>query len=61
MTDWLPELAEQAVVAWFREKQRTCTAILCANDSLALGAINRLQRLGLDVPGDISVVGSSIQ
>lgn len=57
VTDWLPELAEQAVVAWFREKKRTCTAILCANDSLALGAINGLQRLGLDVPGDISVVG----
>ncbi len=57
VTDWLPELAEQAVVSWFREKKRTCTAILCANDSLALGAINGLQRLGLAVPGDISVVG----
>ncbi|WP_252321275.1 MULTISPECIES: LacI family DNA-binding transcriptional regulator [Symbiopectobacterium] len=57
VTDWLPELAEQAVVSWFREKKRTYTAILCANDSLALGAISGLQRLGLDVPGDISVVG----
>ncbi|MGL9734191.1 MAG: hypothetical protein ACR5LD_07765 [Symbiopectobacterium sp.] len=35
VTDWLPELDEQAVVAWFREKT-TCTAILCANNSLAL-------------------------
>ncbi|WP_440866019.1 LacI family DNA-binding transcriptional regulator [Symbiopectobacterium purcellii] len=57
VADWLPELAEQAVVSWFREKKRTCTAILCANDSLELGAINGLQRLGLEVPGDISVVG----
>ncbi|MGX8941002.1 LacI family DNA-binding transcriptional regulator [Symbiopectobacterium sp. Eva_TO] len=39
VTDWLPELAEQAVVSWFREKKRTCTAILCANDSLALGVL----------------------
>lgn len=57
VTDWLPELAEQAVVDWFQAQKRTCTAILCANDSLALGAISGLQRLGLAVPGDVSVIG----
>ena len=33
------------------------TAICCANDLLALGAMNRLQERGLDVPGDVSVAG----
>lgn len=57
VTDWLPELAEQAVVAWFADKTRYPTAILCANDSLALGAIQGLTQLGIRVPEDISVVG----
>ena len=33
------------------------TAILCANDLLALGALQRLDELGLDVPGRVSVAG----
>lgn len=33
------------------------TAIFCANDEMAFGAIRELHRRGLDVPGDISVVG----
>ena len=33
------------------------TAILCANDLIALGAISELERVGLSVPEDISVVG----
>lgn len=57
VTDWLPELAEQAVIARFRGNPRECTAILCANDSLALGAINGVRALGLRVPEDISVIG----
>jgi LacI family transcriptional regulator len=34
-----------------------CTAILCANDPLALGALARLAELGVDVPGAVSVAG----
>jgi LacI family transcriptional regulator len=33
------------------------TAICCANDLLALGALGRLAELGIDVPGRVSVAG----
>lgn len=33
------------------------TAIACANDLLALGALGRLAELGIDVPGEVSVAG----
>ena len=33
------------------------TAICCANDLLALGALQRLAALGIDVPGEVSVAG----
>ncbi|MBL7258540.1 LacI family DNA-binding transcriptional regulator [Paractinoplanes lichenicola] len=33
------------------------TALLCGNDIIAFGAIDAAKSLGLDVPGDISVIG----
>jgi LacI family transcriptional regulator len=33
------------------------TAICCANDPLAIGALGRLGELGIDVPGAVSVAG----
>jgi LacI family transcriptional regulator len=33
------------------------TALCCANDLLALGALKRLGELGIDVPGKVSVIG----
>ncbi|GAA4958314.1 hypothetical protein GCM10023238_26360 [Streptomyces heliomycini] len=36
---------------------RDCTAVVCASDMMALGAIRAARQRGLDVPKDISVVG----
>ncbi|KOX20175.1 MULTISPECIES: LacI family DNA-binding transcriptional regulator [unclassified Streptomyces] len=36
---------------------RGCTAVVCASDMMALGAIRAARQQGLDVPGDVSVVG----
>ncbi len=33
------------------------TAVCCANDLLAMGALQRLRELGVDVPGEVSVAG----
>ena len=33
------------------------TAVICASDPLALGGVRAARRLGLHVPGDVSVVG----
>ncbi|MET9495481.1 LacI family DNA-binding transcriptional regulator [Streptomyces sp. NPDC006552] len=36
---------------------RGCTAVICASDMMALGAVRTVRERGLDVPGDVSVVG----
>jgi DNA-binding LacI/PurR family transcriptional regulator len=36
---------------------RGATALICASDPIALGAIRAARRAGLSVPGDISIVG----
>lgn len=33
------------------------TAVLCGNDVLAVGALSAARRLGLEVPGDLSITG----
>ena len=40
-----------------REPGTDFTAILCANDLLALGALQRLHEHGIEVPRDVSVAG----
>ncbi|MGW6511086.1 substrate-binding domain-containing protein, partial [Streptomyces niveus] len=37
--------------------ERGVTGIICASDPLALGAVRAARRRGLDVPGEVSVVG----
>jgi DNA-binding LacI/PurR family transcriptional regulator len=37
--------------------RRGVTAVICASDILALGALRAVRRLGLEVPDDVSVIG----
>jgi LacI family repressor for deo operon, udp, cdd, tsx, nupC, and nupG len=37
--------------------RRSVTGLICASDVLALGAIRGVRRMGLSVPGQVSVVG----
>ena len=55
--DWLPELASAAIRDRIARGGRDFTAIVCAGDILAQGAMQALEQLGLSVPGDVSVLG----
>lgn len=57
VADWLPELAEEALGRHLDAGGAPFSAILCAGDSLAGGAVAALDARGLKVPGDISVMG----
>lgn len=48
---------EGGALAAQRLVDRGATALLCASDLMALGAIRAVRQWGLDVPGDVSVVG----
>ena len=54
--DMEPENGEAAVEELLRPRPET-TAILCVNDSLAIGVLKRLRELGRRVPEDISLLG----
>jgi len=47
---------EDGVTQLFTERQQI-TALICAYDYIAFGAIKQLKRLGLRVPEDVSVIG----
>jgi LacI family transcriptional regulator len=38
-------------------KAPSCTAVMCVNDVLAIGALRAAKEMGLRVPGDISITG----
>jgi DNA-binding LacI/PurR family transcriptional regulator len=48
---------EAAQASASRLLQSNVTGIVCASDPMALGAIRAVRRAGLNVPGDVSVVG----
>jgi LacI family transcriptional regulator, purine nucleotide synthesis repressor len=54
-----PQFGESAVTGWLAENPDLAgvTAIFCAADNLAFGAIKALKAAGLRVPEDISVMG----
>ena len=39
------------------ESGRSCTALFCANDEMAVGALSYFQEAGISVPRDLSVIG----
>jgi LacI family transcriptional regulator len=61
--DELVEIADDFMIEPGREAverllaRTTPDAIFCANDLLALGALSALRAAGLDVPGDVALVG----
>ena len=56
VADWRPDLAAAAIAARLA-RGRDFTAILAAGDSLAIGALVGLAEAGVDVPGEVSVMG----
>ncbi len=54
--NWSPESGYLLAKELLTGKMRP-TAILCANDQMAFGAIKAARELGLNVPRDLSVVG----
>ncbi|MGN1077179.1 MAG: LacI family DNA-binding transcriptional regulator [Candidatus Gallimonas sp.] len=40
--------------AWLSERP---TAVVCANDMIAIGMMQYFNKVGIDIPGDISIVG----
>lgn len=56
--DYSDQAAEKAVSNWLDSHQNTpISALFCVTDGLALGAILALQKRGIRVPEDISVIG----
>ena len=47
----------EAGAEYFCSLEHRPSAIVCANDSMALGAISSLHKAGMKVPDDISVIG----
>lgn len=61
VAEW-PDPSESAVrlralLDQLRNARRRPTAVMCGNDKMALRVMMMLRAMGLDIPGDVSVVG----
>jgi LacI family transcriptional regulator len=54
--NWTPRGGERAAAEMLRLEHRP-TALLCANDAMAMGAQRAGRRMGLQMPGDLSIIG----
>jgi LacI family transcriptional regulator len=59
---WIVESDFSAAGGWHAAKAllaagRNCTALFCANDEMAVGALSCFQEAGIRVPHDMSVIG----
>lgn len=57
LRDSFPSEGEQAFERLWQQSGGALTGIVCYNDTLAIGAVAAATKLGLQVPGDLSVVG----
>ncbi len=55
-TDFTHEGGYSGFVRLMRRDNRP-TAIFCANDVIAIGALDAARKMALDVPGDVSIIG----
>ncbi|WP_433158071.1 LacI family DNA-binding transcriptional regulator [Kribbella sp. CA-247076] len=54
--DWTRRSGYDAMVTLMSRRHRP-DAVFCANDLMAIGALDHAHELGLDVPGDVAIVG----
>ena len=54
--DWLPLIGYKLALDLL-QRQNGPTAIFCANDLMAVGALEAASELGLSVPSDVSIMG----
>ena len=54
---WSYYVVQEELKSWLNRYQKVPDAIICANDVMAIGACNYLQKMGYQVPGQVMVTG----
>jgi len=57
LRDHLPENGAAAFSALWKKSRGKITAVVCYNDTLAMGVVSQAEQLGLKIPADLSVTG----